>query len=108
MLGDCSVATFVLLNEGSSFGASFLKETLVLEQFENFRDFKDRQINQHTSDLGSHSFSGILLNLREQEFTQNLSLLFLIQLQEFGHLALQTLNSNGRGWSSRLLRVLGV
>jgi len=66
---------------------------VVFEEFENFRDFQDGQIDQHTSDLGGNLFTSDVLDKGEQQFTQNLSLSINIQSQEFRKLGSQVVDS---------------
>jgi hypothetical protein len=66
---------------------------VVFEEFENFGNFQDGQIDQHTSNLGGNLFTSDISDKREQQFTQNLSLSINIQSQEFGKLGSQVVDS---------------
>jgi len=70
---------------------------MIFEEFENFRNFQDGQIDQHTSNLGGNLFTSDVSDKGEQQFTQNLSLLIDIQSQEFGKLGSQVVDSKSGG-----------
>ena len=83
-------------DQSLSFFDSFNEELLIFKEFENFRDFQDGQIDQHTSNLGGNLFTSDILDKGEQQFTQNLSLLINIQLQEFRKSGSQVEDSKSR------------
>lgn len=84
-----------------------MEESVVFEEFNNFGNF---QINKHTSDLRSE-FGSDGLDLGEQHFSENLSLLVVVQIGQFSQSHLQLLSgdnlSNLRLGFSRLGLVLG-
>lgn len=66
------------------------EEFVIFKEFKDFSHFKHIEVNQHSGDLGNSLFTvRESLNCREQQFSQNRSLFFLVLLKELVEVLLE-------------------
>jgi len=89
-------------NNVSGFVNSFLENSVVTQDFNNFLDGENIKINKHTSDLWNQRFGGLSTDLVVHQGTQNILLFSLTHTFELGKVGLQPLEILNLAGSLRL------